>query len=265
VNAIEEIFGKQKCLIGVVHLMPLPGSPRWGGDMGAVIEAAMSDVSVLESAGFDGAILENFGDAPFARSFAGRGAVAAMSAVGTRVAERGGFPVGINVLRSDALSAVAVSSVVGARFIRVNVHTGAAVTDQGIIQGNARQTMLAIRESAPGLAVFADVFVKHASPLGTIDIERAAMDTVERGHAAAVIVTGGATGEPTSLEDVARVKGAVPGAPVLVGSGVTVSTVVEAMGAADGVIVGSAVMEQGLPGRAIDYGRAASLVGAARA
>ena len=232
--------------------------------MPAVVRRALDDATAIESAGFDGIILENFGDAPFSRSFAGRGAVAAMAAIGAIVSENTSVPLGINVLRSDALSAVSVAAAVGARFIRVNVHVGAAATDQGIIQGNARETLLAIREQAPGLRVFADVFVKHAKPLSSDSIEQSASELVERGRAAALIVTGSMTGSPGSPEELARVRAAVPGTPVLVGSGVTSATTAETLTRCDGVIVGSDIMEGGTAARPIDPERAAAFVRAAR-
>jgi membrane complex biogenesis BtpA family protein len=256
---IERIFGSTTPLIGVVHLLPLPGSPGWGGEISAVIDRAVADAAALEEARFDGAILENFGDAPYARGFAGRGAVAGLTAVGRAVASEVAFPLGVNVLRNDALSAVSIAAAIGARFIRVNVHTGAAVTDQGIVQGRAMETMRAIRDQAPGLSVFADVLVKHASPLGGVTIERAARDTFGRGMASALIVTGEATGSPASLEDVSRIKEAVPEAPVLVGSGVTPDTAPEVLAVADGIIAGSAIMAGGRPGGPIDPDRAMAL------
>ena len=261
---LETIFARPKALIGVVHLMPLPGSPGWAGDIGAVIERALADAGALERAGFDGLILENFGDVPFARGFAGSGAVAGLAAAGSRVAEATGIPVGVNVLRSDGPSAVAVASATGARFIRVNVHTGAALTDQGIIQGNAMETMRAVRDMAPGLAVFADVFVKHATPLGGISLEQSAKDAVERGLAAALIVTGEATGTAAEPEHLTRVRGAVPGTPVLVGSGVTAETASSILQEADGIIVGSALMKDGRAANPIDPARARAFVEAAR-
>ena len=263
-SAMEDIFGRSGSLIGVVHLPPLPGSCEWDGDMPRVYGRALDDASSLEAAGFDGIILENFGDAPFARGFAGRGAVAAMAAVGALVQEKTSLPLGINILRSDALSAVAVAAAVGARFIRVNVHIGAAATDQGIIQGNARETLLAIRSLAPELKVFADVFVKHAKPLGSQDIGQAAVELVERGRAAAVIVTGDMTGSPGSPEELSLVKAAVPGTPVVAGSGVTATTVTDVLARCDGVIVGSCLMQGGRAAHPIDPARAAEFVRAAR-
>ncbi len=263
-GVLEEVFGRPKSLIGVVHLEPLPGSSGWDGDMPRVVGRALDDAAALEAAGLDGIILENFGDAPFSRGFAGRGAVAAMAAIGSLVQEKTSLPLGINVLRSDALSAVAVAAAVGARFIRVNVHIGAAATDQGIIQGNARETLLAIRDLSPGLRVFADVFVKHARPLGSESIEQAAAELVERGKAAALIVTGDMTGSPGSPEELARVRAAVPGTPVVAGSGVTAETVADLLGTCDAVIIGSDIMEGGRAANAIDPARAAAFVRAAR-
>ncbi len=263
-GVLEEVFGRPKSLIGVVHLEPLPGSSGWDGDMPRVVGRALDDAAALEAAGLDGIILENFGDAPFSRGFAGRGAVAAMAAIGSLVQEKTSLPLGINVLRSDALSAVAVAAAVGARFIRVNVHIGAAATDQGIIQGNARETLLAIRDLSPGLRVFADVFVKHAKPLGSESIEQAAAELVERGKAAALIVTGDMTGSLGSPEELARVRTAAPGTPVVAGSGVTAETVVDVLGRCDAVIIGSHIMEGGRAANAVDHARAAAFVRAAR-
>lgn len=260
---LEAVFGRAKPIIGVIHVLPLPGSPRWGGDMNAVVDRARSDAAALAEAGFDGMVVENYGDAPFARGFSGRGAVAGLAAAGVHAGEASGLPLGFNVLRNDALSAVAVAAAAGGRFIRVNVHVGAAVTDQGVVQGEAMETMRAITDMAPGLGVVADVLVKHARPLGEVKLEDISRDTVERGMASALIVTGPATGSSASLEDVSRVKTVVPDVPVLVGSGVTPDTVRGVLELADGVIVGSAIMKDGIAGGPIDLSRARTLVSAA--
>lgn len=260
---MSSLFGARPLLIGVTHVLALPGSPGWGGDMGVAVERAAADAEAYQLAGFDALIIENYGDAPFAREFAGRGAVAGLAAVAARVADRVILPLGINVLRNDALSAVAVAAAVGGRFIRVNVHTGAAVTDQGVIQGEARETLRAIRESAPELEVFADVFVKHASPLGDTTLEREALDAVERGGAAALIVTGEGTGTPASLDDVERIRAVLPETPVLVGSGATVETIPGILKVASGIIIGSAAMEGGRAGRPVDPDRAVEIARAA--
>jgi membrane complex biogenesis BtpA family protein len=141
---------------------------------------------------------------------------------------------------------------------------GAAVCDQGVVQGNAMETLMAVREMAPRVHVMADVGVKHASQLGSRGIVDEARDAVGRGLASALIVTGAATGVETSVDDVALVKGAVPRTPVFVGSGVTPESVRAALEVADGVIVGSSIMVGGTAANAIDPARAARLVSAAR-
>ncbi len=261
--SMKQLLGREPALIGVTHVLPLPGSPGWGGDMGPVVERAVADAEAYERGGFDALIIENYCDVPFARDFAGRGAVAGLAAVAARIADRVDLPLGINVLRNDALSAVAIAATVGARFIRVNVHTGAAVTDQGIVQSEARETLRSIRESAPDLVVFADVFVKHAAPLGNTTLEREALDAVQRGGAAALIVTGEGTGSPASLDDVRRVRAVLPETPVLVGSGVTVDTIPGILRVASGIIIGSAVMVGGEAARPVDPERVAAILRAA--
>ncbi|MBL16851.1 MAG: phosphorybosylanthranilate isomerase, partial [Chloroflexi bacterium] len=61
----RDLFSVSKAFIGVVHLLPLPGSPRWGGSMRAVIDRAEEEANILEQGGVNGIIVENFGDVPF--------------------------------------------------------------------------------------------------------------------------------------------------------------------------------------------------------
>ena len=41
------LFGSKHAVIGVVHVKPLPGSPRWSGDLDDVIDAAVRDARAL--------------------------------------------------------------------------------------------------------------------------------------------------------------------------------------------------------------------------
>lgn len=250
-------------LIGVVHLPALPGTARSELDMTAVIERAVADVRILAEAGFDAIILENFGDAPFAADRVGPETVAAMTAVAVELRRTVAKPIGINVLRNDAAAAMAIAAITGADFIRVNVHTGVAATDQGIIEGRARETLALRRRLGANVAILADVFVKHAVTLHANDIAQAARDTAYRGLSDGLIVTGAATGAAVDLDDLRRVKAAVSDRPVLAGSGVTADSVAAALAACDGVIVGSALKPDGDPNNAVDERRARSFAAAA--
>jgi membrane complex biogenesis BtpA family protein len=266
VRRFVDLFGGVKPILGMIHLRPLPGSPR-GGALEAAREAARRDAETLTSAGIDGLIVENFGDAPFAKERVGPATVAAMAILCREIRSDHNVPLGVNVLRNDAEAALSIATVCGADFIRVNVHVGAVVADQGILEGRARETLLLRKALGSSVLVFADVRVKHARPLGGGDdpdgIVNEARDAAGRGGADALIVSGVATGTSADPDDVRRVKQALPDVPVLVGSGVTVSNLEGFWPWADGMIVGSSLKESGDPLRPVDPTRARSLLDAA--
>ncbi len=249
-----------KLLIGVVHLQPLPGSPRWRGDFGSVIKFAVNDARAYARGGAHALLIENFGDVPFTRGDVGPETIAAMSAAGRAVREAVKIPIGFNVLRNDARAALAVCAACDGSFIRVNVHTGAMLTDQGLIEGNAYETLRYRQRICPTAQIFADVHVKHAVPLGNWTIEDAARDTVERGLVDALIVSGVGTGLATDLADVERVRRTCPATKVLLGSGVTLGNVRDFLPAADGFIVGSSLKTGGRLSNPVDARRVAALV-----
>jgi hypothetical protein len=250
----------------MIHLRALPGSPQ-AEPMERVVEAALQDARALIEAGFDGLMVENFGDAPFFAERVPAVTVAAMSrvvstlraAVGQRV------QLGVNVLRNDAAAALSIAAACGADAIRVNVHSGARVTDQGLITGQAADTVR-LRHSlqAEGISIWADVAVKHSAPLGQPrPLPEEVAELVGRGRADAVIVTGSGTGKPVDLAELGRVRRALPaGAALLVGSGVTAQTVGALLDIADGVIVGTSVKEGLISTAPVDPQRARALVGA---
>jgi len=188
----------------------------------------------------------------------------AMAAAGRAVREAVKLPIGFNVLRNDACDALALSAVCRGAFIRVNVHTGAMLTDQGLIEGNAYETLRYRQQVCPRTQIFADVHVKHAVPLGNWTIEDAARDTVERGLADALIVSGAGTGLAADVADVERVRRTAPAAKVLLGSGVTIANVRDFLPAADGFIVGSSLKLGGKLSSPVDPKRVAALVRAIR-
>jgi membrane complex biogenesis BtpA family protein len=258
------LFPEGGTLVGMVHLEPLPGAPRWAGSLERVIERARADARRLEDAGFDAVLVENYGDVPFFGGSVAAHTVAAITAAVCAVRAAVEVPVGVNVLRNDVEAAVGIAAATGARFVRANVHTGSMWTDQGLVEGRAAHTLRLRDRLGADAAILADVHVKHAMPAGGVLLENAASDAWHRGLADALLVTGAGTGAATRGADVTAVRSAVPGAPVLVASGVTPETVRDALVAASGVIVGSAVMQDGAAGAGVDPERARALVRAAR-
>jgi uncharacterized protein len=224
--------------------------------MGAVLDRARSDARALATGAVDAILVENYGDTPFCAGPVPPETVAALTAAVMAVQEAATVPVGVNVLRNDAAAALAIATATGCTFIRVNVHTGGMYTDQGWIEGDAAGTLRARARLDARVAILADVLVKHATAPAGLNLERAARDAWERGWADGLIVSGEGTGEETPLDDVRTVRRVVPGAPVLVGSGVTAHTIAGVLAVADGAIVGTALQEPAGPGAGVTAGRA---------
>lgn len=261
------LVGMTKLLVGMLHLPPLPGAPRSRKSLKEIEDRVLEEARILLDAGFEHAIVENFGDVPFYKERVDATTVASMTRIAAAIRrELPGLGLGINVLRNDALSALSIASAVEAAFIRVNVHVGATATDQGVIEGRAAET-LRLRSSLAAsatVAIWADVHVKHGKSLSHASIVDEAKDAVERGCADALIVSGPATGTATSLDELRSVKALVLGVPVLVGSGVTDSNAGDYLEVADGVIVGTSLKEGGRTTSPLDPGRARRFVERAR-
>ncbi|MEZ5175946.1 MAG: BtpA/SgcQ family protein [Acidimicrobiia bacterium] len=249
-------------LIGVVHLGPLPGSPRFRGDFSSVLDGAAADARLLADAGFDGVMVENFGDAPFDADDVPKVTIAAMTAAVGEVAEACQLPTGVNVLRNDAVGALSVAAATSASYIRVNVLSGTMFTDQGPIVGRAAEVSRLRAHLCPDVSIMADVFVKHATPPPGLHLVDATRDLTERAGADAVIVTGSGTGAATNIVELRAVCEA-SNLPVYVGSGATASTIAELLAIADGAIVGTATKEDGVTTNRVDVDRAGAIVAAA--
>ncbi|MEB3148376.1 MAG: BtpA/SgcQ family protein [Sphaerospermopsis sp.] len=260
---LYQLFKTCKPIIGVVHLLPLPTSARWGGSLKAVIDRAEQEATALASGGVDGLIVENFFDAPFTKNQVDPAVVSAMTVVVQRIQNLVTLPVGLNVLRNDGKSAMAIASCVKAQFIRVNVLTGVMATDQGLIEGEAHELLRYRRELGSDVKILADVLVKHARPLSSPNLTVAVKDTIERGLADGVILSGWATGSPPNLEDLELAGGAAAGTPVFIGSGADWENVGTLMQAADGVIVSSSLKRHGQISQPIDPIRVSQFVEAA--
>ena len=257
-----KLFRSRRPVIGMVHLQPLPGSPR-ARALSEIRAAAIADARALARGGVDGILVENYGDAPFAAGSVEPQVVAVMAVIAAEVRREAALPVGINVLRNDARSALAVALASGASFIRVNVHVGAAETDQGHLDGRAFETLRYRKALGVRIAIFADVFVKHARPADRVDLATAARDTAYRGGAEVLLVTGPETGSAPAAERLREVKQAVPDRPVLVASGLTPENV-EGFALADGYIIGSALERGGRAGNRVELSRVRAMVRAAK-
>ncbi len=237
------MFGKEFFSIGVVHLLPLflEGEEV---SLAEVEERAVNDALALAEAGFDGIIVENFGDAPFFPEEVPPHTISAMTRICLKIrdalASAGTEPLmGINVLRNDARAALAIAAAVSGQFIRVNIYSGAMLTDQGVIEGKAHLVYRYRNRICPNCKIFADFRVKHAVPLAPRPLTGEALELLERARADGIIVTGEATKEPVDIELLKTLSRTIPREKILVGSGVTPEQLPQIVPLAGGVIVGS--------------------------
>ena len=262
----QGIFRSRKPLIGMIHLLPLPGSPRYSGEgISGALEAGLRDAKALQNGGVDGLLLENYGDSPFKPAPNDPETVASMTVIGMEIAKQVDVPIGVNVLRNGALSALAIAHAINAHFIRVNVLTESLMTDQGIINGCAHDLMRYRRQlGAADVQVYADVRSKHAAPIVSRPVEESARDAAYRGMADALIVTGPYTGVEPDRDQLRRVKESVPDRPVLIGSGLTSRNAAKLLTEADGAIVGTSLKVDGLIEKPVDEMRVRELVRSAQ-
>ncbi len=244
-------------LVGMVHLLPLPGSPGYGGSMQDVVETAVADAGELASAGFPALMIENFGDVPFHVDSVAAETISAITVAVGSVIEATSLSIGVNVLRNDVLAALGIAAATGATFVRANVLTGVMYTDQGPIVGRAAEVLRKRQHLVDDVEIWADVMVKHAAAPFGVDIRQAASDTIERGLADAVIVSGSGTGAEPDIHETTIVRASVPqDTRVVIGSGASIDNLAGLMDVADTVIVGSAIKVDGDANNRVDPGRA---------
>lgn len=252
---MSNFLQNQKTIIGMIHVDALPGTPRYGGDMAAIIAKARQEALQYKDCGIDVLMIENMHDVPFDRNV-GPEITAAMTVLGYEVKQVSGLRCGIQILAAANLDALGAAVAAGLDFIRAEGFVFGHVADEGYIDGCAADVLRYRRQiGADDVLVLTDVKKKHSSHAITADV-----DIVETAHAAefflsdGVIVTGVATGTEASLEELQQVKNAVS-IPVLVGSGITEANVGRYLAVADALIVGSYFKIDGYWANGIDVER----------
>ena len=260
------LFSARPFLIGMVHLEPLPGSPNHEGRFNEAIDHALEDANALQQAGFSALMIENLGDFPYYPDQVPPETVAAMAIVADRVKRQSRLPVGINVLRNDGRSALAIAAVAQVSFIRLNVLTGVFATDQGLLEGKAH-LLLRARESlkAREVRILADVRVKHAAPIAPREFAQEIEECYERAMCDAIIISGTGSGKPVEVEFLRQARAAAGARPILLGSGVNESNAAELLAIADGAIIGTSIKVDGKIHNRIDPDRAQRLAEFCRA
>lgn len=227
-------------VVGMVQLRPLPGSARYTDErLTNIIDAALTEVTVLSDCGFTGVQLQNMGDNPSTRR-AGLETVAYMTFAAVEI--RRAFPnLELSVLVNwDAEASIAVADASGADFVRVE-HTwvGATVTSWGISQASCHEATAFRSRIRSRIPIFADVYEPHAVPLVEQPIEAMAKAAFDEGAADGLFVTGRSFEE--SMDWARRIRHVLPGVPLWLGGGATAENVGDVAGLVDGVTVATSI------------------------
>lgn len=256
----QEIFKTSIPVIGVVHLPPLPGAPKYSGEtLKEISRTALAEAKILVENGVDGIIIENFNDSPFLKRV-GPETVAAVTYIGKTIQDNFSTPLGICLLQADSLGSIAIAKTLEAAFIRATYYTETYVVDAGLIDSSAAELQRFRAFLKCQAKVFADVHIKHGYPLAQRPLELSAEDALFRGLADALIITGLKTGGETKVEDVKRVREKLPEAPLIVGSGVTVENVTRYLPYVDGIIVSTGLKKEGKENEVFDPARVSKLM-----
>ena len=265
---ISAVLGRERAIVAMVHLLPLPGSPRASLSAKEIARTAVEEATLLAAAGFDAILIENMHDAPYLARSVGPEVVAAFTRAACEVRAAVTIPLGIQVLAGANDAALAVALAADCAFIRAEGFVFAAVADEGLLAEASAGPLLRYRRAlgaaAERIAVFCDIKKKHTSHAITSDTSLA-----DHAHAAqffgadGVIVTGNATGIATPISDLSAARKACA-LPVLAGSGATASSVREVLSVADAVIVGSDLKKGGVWSNELDRARVDGFVRAAK-
>jgi uncharacterized protein len=255
----RNLFSSRKPVIACIHLPALPGSPLYAGSMKEIYDQALAEAHMLEQHGVHGLLVENYRDYPFYPDRIPAETIAAMAAIGREIVVQSAIPVGVNALRNDAESAMAIATSVDAKFIRTNIHTGTAVTDQGIIEGKSHHTLRLRATLQSHVHILADIAVKHAVPLADRGVELETADLTDRGLADGLIITGDRTGMSADPGMITAIR-AHTALPIIVGSGITPENLSIYLNLADGFIIGSTFKVDGIAKNRLDPDRVQRLM-----
>lgn len=257
-------LGKKHCLIGCVHTLALPGTPKYDAHLGMphLKAKALADATALADAGFDALLFCNESDMPYQFKM-DASVISAMAEIISHVKTRVTLPHGVNMLL-DPLTSLALAHASGGEFMRGFV-TGSYVGDIGCFTPDGAGLMRSRAQlGASAIMVIANVTAGFSQGLDTRPVALRASGAVFVGLADAVCVGGAAAGVAAELSDLEQVAQSVPDVPVVVGTGVSEENISRIAGLAHGSIVGTSIKFDRKTLNAVDPARARQFVKALR-
>ena len=257
---LQDLFGVVKPVIGMCHLLALPGDPAYdsGAGLPAIVNDARSNLRALQAGGVDGVMFSNEFSLPYLTKVDCI-TVASMARIIAELREDITVPFGVNVLW-DPYASLDLAVATGAQFVR-EIFTGVYASDFGLWDTNCGAIIR--HQYAIGgkdIRLFFNILPEAAAYLANRDIVSVARSTVFNTGPDALCISGLTAGEETSAATLRLVKDALPEIPVVANTGVHHANVSEQLEIADAAIIGTAFKYDGVFENPIDAGRVSALM-----
>ena len=258
---LQDTFDVQKPVIGMCHLMALPGDPGYDATAGvdAVIEHARTEIKNLQAGGVDGLLISNEFSLPYLTKTEPITAVTMARVIGELRSELT-VPFGVNVLW-DGTASIDLAVATGARFVR-EIFTGAYASDFGIWDTNVGATARHRRHvNADGVKLLFNIVPEAAAYLASRDLASVARSTIFNCLPDGLCISGLTAGAPTDTSMLKVVKEVTGETAVVVNTGVNAGNVAEQLSIADAAIVGTFFKKNGRFEETVDPERVRTLMG----
>lgn len=233
----KEEFFSRKMVIGMVHLLPLPGNPAYGNNKDELVANALDDAHRLIDSGVDAIMLENFSDWPQYSTEIPLEAYSVMLNVATRIKEFCPIPFGVNIEMNAFVQEWAMAYACNADFIRVEAFVDNRAGSFGYIEACSTPLAKLMKDYPSDTMLFTDVHTAETYGVPEVAINELAGNAINH-DASAVIVTENDQSKKITVDDVKSMREAIGDFPILVGSGVKPDNVLDYLEYANGVIVG---------------------------
>lgn len=242
----QDLFSVRCPIIGMIHVRALPGTPTYSNDFPSIVAQAVEEAKLYTASGVDAILLENMHDLPYLNREVGHEISTSMAVVAAAVKAVSDLPCGMQILAGANKAALAAAHAAGLQFIRAEGFVFGHLADEGWMNSDAGELLRYRRQiGAENVFVITDLKKKHSAHALTADVSLA-----ETAHAAhffhsdGVIVTGTATGQAASMQDLRELSSSTE-LPVLVGSGINLENLAEFFPHCNGMIIGSWFKENG--------------------
>lgn len=234
---MKEEFFKKKFIVGMVHLLPLPGNPAYDGNNKKIEEMAIADAHTLIDNGVDAIAVENFSDWPQYSDEIPLAAYSLMLNIVTKIRAFCPLPLGVNIEMNAWKQEWLMAYATGADFIRVEAFVDNRAGSFGYIEACSTPLAILKKEYPSKTMLFTDVHTAETFGMPDAPINELAKNAIHH-DATAIIVTENDQRKHITFEDVKSMREAIGDFPILVGSGVHCDNVLQYLEYADGIIVG---------------------------